>query len=131
MREFESGATRDNADDKPDYFGFESALARKRYGQYMLRHQVQADGVLRSSDNWKKGMPPEETVRSLVRHVEDIKLWYEGYGEEMVARCDLEEALCASWFNIQSMLTEVIKERVRRERQYELDAKKGGYILND
>src|SRR5690348_5131587 len=58
-RFFNAGATRDTAEGKPDYPGFLSPLVVKRFGEYMLKHQVQSDGTLRSSSNWKKGIPLE------------------------------------------------------------------------
>ena len=57
LRKFDSGATRDTTENKPDYEGYFSPLVFERYGQYMLKHQKQSDGTLRSSDNWQKGMP--------------------------------------------------------------------------
>ena len=108
-RIFASGATRNNDVGKPDYFGFTSALVTKRFGEYMLKHRKQEDGSLRDSDNWKKGFPEGETVRSLSRHVEDVKLHLEGFPSAAVET--LEEALCAVIFNAQSMLFEILKKK--------------------
>lgn len=57
MRHFPTGATRNLDDDKIDFEGFLSPLVIERYGQYMHRHRVQADGILRDSDNWQRGIP--------------------------------------------------------------------------
>ena len=107
MRHFDSGATRDSDDTKPDYVGFESALVTKRFGEYMLLHQRQADGSLRSSSNWRKGIPVEVYNSSLARHVETVKLHLEGF--EAATQEGLEDALCGVLFNAQGMLYEVLK----------------------
>lgn len=109
IRTFKSGATRDSDAGKHDYFGFTSALVTQRFGEYMHKNRVQSDGSLRASDNWKNGFDPSDTVRSLVRHVEDVKLHMEGLGD--VAREGLEDALCAVMFNAQSMLLDLLKKK--------------------
>lgn len=107
MRTFKSGATRDSDNNKIDYEGFLSPLALKRYGEYMLKHQEQADGQLRASDNWQKGIPREEYLKSLLRHAMDLWLVHRGFPEE--AREDIESALCAIIFNAQGYLHEHLK----------------------
>jgi len=105
MRAFKTGATRDTLANKPQYVGFLSWQAIKRFGQYMLNHQVQADGSFRDADNWKKGIPLDAYRDSLTRHVVDFN--------DAVDRDDLvkaEELACAIWFNIQGWL----HERLRR-----------------
>jgi hypothetical protein len=125
MRVFESGATR-NVEVDPDYHGFLSPLALHAYGEYMHRHRLQADGTLRDSDNWQKGIPNDAFVRSLVRHVHDLQLVFDGYGE--LARQDdrddnvLLAHLSAALFNIQGMLHNVmlaILEDSRKQREIE------------
>jgi len=107
MRHFETGATRDDDKTKPDYIGYMSPLVKLRFGQYMLAHQTQADGTKRASDNWKRGIPPIEYLRSADRHLLDVWLHEEGYPE--LAREGREEALCALLFNVQGYLHEVLK----------------------
>jgi hypothetical protein len=68
MRAFDTGATRSSAEGKPDYSGYLSPLAIEGFGRYMLKHQKQADGQYRSSNNWKKGMPMKAFVQSMWRH---------------------------------------------------------------
>jgi len=120
MRVFESGATR-NVEVDPDYHGFLSPLALHAYGEYMHRHRLQADGTLRDSDNWQKGIPNDAFVRSLVRHVHDIQLVFDGYGE--FARQDdrddnvLLAHLSAALFNVQGMLHNVMLALLEDERQ--------------
>jgi len=64
MRQFDSGATRSNDDNKPDYEGFLSPLVIRRFGEYMVKHQIQEDGKKRASDNWQKGIPKDQYIKS-------------------------------------------------------------------
>lgn len=108
MREFETGAKRSENTGKPDYSGFISPLALKRFGQYMLKHQLCEDGTLRSSSNWKKGMPLESYKESGIRHMIDFWDAYEAGNME-----EAEELACAMFFNIQGFL----HERQKAKRQ--------------
>jgi len=110
MRKFETGATRDGDADKLDYEGFLSPLALRRYAEYMHRHRVQADGKLRASDNWQKGIPFNAYIKSLWRHF--IDLWTLHRGLPAVDQKDghaisKEEALCAIIFNAFGYLHEL------------------------
>ena len=105
MREFETGATRDSDEGKPDYEGFLSPLVLARYGEYMLKHQVQPDGALRASDNWQHGMPLDCYIKSAWRHFLDW--WLEHRG--LPSREGLEDALCALMFNVMGYLHETLR----------------------
>ena len=105
MRTFETGATRNSDEDKYDYEGFLSPAVLKRFAQYMHEHRKQADGNLRSGDNWQKGMPVESYMQSMWRHFMDV--WCNHRGVKTDA--DMEEALCALLFNVQGMLFEVLR----------------------
>jgi len=107
IREFKSGATRDIDLGKPDYEGFLSPLVIKRYGDYMNKHRLQPNGKLRDSDNWQRGMPKEEYIKSAWRHFMDW--WLEHRGFE--SRDGIEDALCAIIFNGMGYLHEILKER--------------------
>ena len=106
MREFSTGATRDDEGTKPDYRGFLSPLALRRFGQYMNEHRVQADGTLRASDNWKKGIPQKEYLSSLLRHTVDLWWWLECQGDLGDRKKLIEDLLCAIFFNAQGLLHE-------------------------
>ena len=108
MREFESGATRDDDVTKPDYEGFLSPIVLQRYAQYMNKHRKQADGKLRDSDNWQKGMDFDVYIKSGHRHFMDWWLIHRGYD----GRDDIEEALCALMFNVQGYLHELLKKKL-------------------
>lgn len=108
IRTFETGATRDAADDKPDYEGFLSPLVIRMYGEYMNKHRLQPDGQLRDSDNWQKGIPKKEYVKSLLRHVIDLWLFNRGYK----GRDTIEDALCGILFNVMGYMHELEKEKL-------------------
>lgn len=111
MRNFESGATRDDNKGKPDFEGFLSPLVIKRYGEYMDKHRKQADGKLRDSDNWKKGIPKETYIKSAWRHFLDW--WLEHRGHK--SREGIEEALMALLFNVMGYAYELLKEKEKNE----------------
>lgn len=106
MRKFITGATRDDADNKIDYEGFISPIVLERYGEYMLKHQVQADGQKRNSDNWQLGISKDVYLKSLLRHVMDVWKIHRGYK----GRDSIEEALCAVMFNTMGYLYELQKK---------------------
>ncbi len=107
MREFETGATRNLDADKLDYEGFLSPLVLERYAQYMHSHRQQADGVLRDSDNWQKGIPLQAYMKSGYRHFFD---WWKIHRGLPVAET-VEEALCGLLFNVMGYLHEVLKRK--------------------
>lgn len=113
MREFETGATRDKDDNKYDYEGFLSPIALERFAEYMHKHRRQADGAMRDSDNWQKGIPIEAYRKSLVRHV--LQCWGAWRDHDMRddkgELIDEEEALCAIMFNVQGLLHELAAAR--------------------
>ena len=114
IRKFETGATRNLSDHKIDYDGFLSASALRRFGEYMHTKRVQADGVIRDSDNWKKGIPTNEYRKSLLRHVMDLKRIDEGetvYDDDTKEKLDRETLLCAILFNTQGYLFELLKAK--------------------
>jgi len=105
MREYETGATRDTAEGKFDYEGFLAPRVLRRFAEYMHQHRVQADGQLRDSDNWQKGMPLEDYLKSGFRHFMD---WWTAH---RAGRID-EEALCALLFNTMGYLFEATRPAV-------------------
>jgi len=109
-RKFPSGATRDMADNKPDYEGFLSPLVIKAYGEYMNKHRKQSDGKLRDSDNWQKGIPKDVYMKSMWRHFMDLWLEHRGYK----SRDGLKEALNGLLFNVMGYYFELEKEKFRK-----------------
>lgn len=100
IRVFDSGATRDSDQGKLDYEGFLSPLVLERFAQFMNKHRVQADGNLRASDNWQKGIPTDAYMKSMFRHFMDV--WKEHRGLQTPE--GVEEALCALMFNAMGYL---------------------------
>ena len=101
MRTFSSGATRDNDDNKLDFEGFLSPFALEAYAQYMHGHRIQADGNLRESDNWQKGIPVDQYMKSLWRHF--FAVW-KGHRQGEIDRQDV----CAMLFNGMGILHEIV-----------------------
>lgn len=101
-RVFDTGATRSPLADKPQYEGYLNPLVIKRFGEYMLKHQTQADGRRRDADNWQKGIPPASLMDSKMRHDMDVWLHHRGY--PAAATEPMEEALCAVLFNTMALL---------------------------
>jgi hypothetical protein len=108
IRSFDTGATRDTDEGKYDYDGFLSPAVIHRFGEYMHKHRLQADGALRDSDNWQKGIPKAQYVKSAWRHFMD---WWAISRKAPVREHDVEEALCALMFNTMGYLHEVLKEK--------------------
>jgi hypothetical protein len=114
IRTFESGATRDSEAGKFDYEGFLSPAVLKRFAAYMDQHRVQADGSLRASDNWQKGMGRDVYMKSGWRHFMDWWILHRG-GTVCDLRdghaVDAAEALCGLLFNVQGYLHTLLSEQ--------------------
>ena len=120
VRQFETGATRNNDKGRDDPEGYLSPLALDRFFQYMTKHRIQSDGSIRASDNWQRGIPLETYMKSLWRHF--FHLWQRHRGYEVRdphAGADICEDLCAILFNAQGYLHEVIKEREKDKNDNE------------
>lgn len=102
MRIFTTGADRDDDENKPDYEGFLSPIVIESFGEYMLKHQSRKDGSKRASDNWQKGIPQNEYMKSMWRHFKDVWKGHRGFEtkEDMVTN------LNALLFNVQGYLHE-------------------------
>ena len=109
IRQFDSGATRDTDTGKLDYEGFLSPMVLKRYAEYLNKHRIQSDGKLRNSDNWQKGIPIKEYMKSKWRHFMDTWRWYR-IGPKLTG-LHVEESLCGEMFNTMGMLFEVLKNK--------------------
>lgn len=107
MRHFKTGATRDDDNTKIDLEGFLHPLVIQRFGEYMNKHRVQADGNLRDSDNWQKGIPQDAYMKSAWRHFMDWWMEHRGFK----SREGVEDALCAIIFNAQGYLLEVLRNK--------------------
>ena len=112
VRKFESGATRDQDNNKLDYEGFLSPLVLKRYAEYMNNHRYLSDGSLRDSDNWQKLFGKHHLdvcMKSKMRH--DMNLWLNHRGFNGESMEDIEDACCAIIFNTMAYLFKVLKDK--------------------
>lgn len=116
MRKFKSGSTRDSDESKYDYEGFLSPLVIERFGEYMHKNRKQADGKLRDSDNWQKGIPQEAYMKSGWRHFFAWWKAHRGYKTEE----DIEDSICALIFNAQGYLHERLTERLKNDKNNKL-----------
>ena len=112
MRQFSTGATRDDDTHKDDLEGFLNPLVLQAYARYMTKHRVQADGRLRPSDNWQKGMGKDVYMKSGFRHFHDWWLEHRGYD----SREGMESALCGLLFNVQGYLFEYLEDEKKDEK---------------
>ncbi len=108
MRKFDSGATRDTDENKLDFEGFLSPLVLHRYAEYLNKHRTQADGKLRDSDNWQKGIPLAVYMKSGWRHFFD---WWWGHRGAPSLKDRIEESICGLLFNAMGYLHECLKSK--------------------
>lgn len=111
-RIFDSGASRNSDEGKFDYDGFLSPNVLKSYAEYMHKMRFLEDGSLRDSDNWQKGIPKSQYMKSMWRHFMDV--WTtrrDGYNTKKET-CAYEvkiEQLNALLFNVMGLLHEELK----------------------
>jgi hypothetical protein len=110
IRKFETGATRDTDTEKLKIEGFIDPLVDQRFSEYMHKHRKQSDGTLRAPDNWQKGIPLEVYGDSLVRHMLDFRLHFDGYPNKAVEH-NIEDVMCAIIFNARGYLFELLKKK--------------------
>lgn len=97
VREFSTGAIRDNDDTKEDYIETISWKAFKRYAQYMTGKKKKY-----GAGNFKKGIPIESYEQSLLRHVQK---YIENKYEDGEVERD-EDHLSAIVFNVFGIMHE-------------------------
>lgn len=113
IRKFTTGATRNIDTGKLDYEGFTSPEVDYRFAVYMHGHRKQKDGTLRTADNWQRGIPEDVYMKSLVRHVKDLRRLFRGgkpIDPDTGKVCDKQDLLCATIFNANGLLFEDLKE---------------------
>ena len=112
IRTFNTGATRNVDENKYDYEGFLSPVALKAFAEYMHKNRLQADGKLRDSDNWQKGIPLDSYMKSMYRHF--FSVWENHRGIESDE--DIVTSLSALMFNVQGYLHEYLKNNTLSEK---------------
>lgn len=122
MRVFDTGATRNVDNTKIDPEGFLSPSVIQAFSDYMNSHRMQADGTLRASDNWAKGIPQDAYMKSMWRHFLDVWSIHRGIArfDETGKEIDKVEALCATLFNVQGMLHEELKRKDAMNKLYKI-----------
>jgi len=65
---------------------------------------------MRACDNWQKGIPQTEYMKSLLRHVMDLWLLHRGLPPACDTVTDKEELLGAILFNVQGYLFEELRK---------------------
>lgn len=113
MRDFETGATRNDGDHKFDYEGFICPQSDHEFAKYMHSHRKQADGQMRDADNWQKGIPKEVYIKSLTRHMKDLNRLWDGwtvFDPDDNHEVDMLELLQAIRFNQQGLTHEILKD---------------------
>lgn len=113
LRNFDTGATRDTDEGKLDYEGFLSHEVLESYAEYMHVNRVQADGKVRDADNWQKGIPEKQYMKSMYRHFMAVWKAYRTHDRQA-----LTENLNALLFNVMGMQF----ENLRRDEPTEFNA---------
>lgn len=126
MRHFETGATRNDDADRIDLEGFLSPLVIKRFGEYMHQNRMQSDGKMRASDNWQKGIPHDQYIKSALRHFLEWWTWHRNWLPSKRSLL-VEEALCGLMFNVMGYLHEQLKKNVMSALQSQI--KPGGITI--
>ena len=112
LRNFDTGAIRDNDDSKINYQGALSPLVLEAYGAYIQKHSLLPDGTRRNNKNWQNLFGTHEEhrqvcIESAWRHFIDLLMEHDGYD----SRDGLDEAIGGLLFNIQAYWFSVLKER--------------------
>lgn len=102
IRQFSTGATRSSNIGKLNYIKGLCPYTLEAYLQYLDKHRRQSDGNLRDWDNWKQGIPTEEYLASLFRHL--VCVWQAHDTKDII---DAEDA-CALVFNALGLLRNVV-----------------------
>lgn len=109
MRTFKTGATRNDDTGKLDFEGFLSPIALEKFAEYMHKNRIQADGNVRDSDNWQKGIDIDSYMKSMWRHFFDVWKAHRGLPTEH----DITTNLSSLFFNVQGYLHEYEKNRIK------------------
>lgn len=116
LRQFESGATRSADAGRYDPDGFLSPLVIERYCEYMNKHRIQADGSVRGSDNWQKGLPLAVYAKGGWRHFLHFWTRHRGWNvSDSAAAASIEEDICALLFNLNGYLHELLAQQQKQQ----------------
>jgi hypothetical protein len=110
-RTFDTGATRDTDENKLDFEGFFSPIVMEEFAKYMHGKRKMADGSMRDSDNWQKGIPLDAYMKSMFRHFFAVWKHHRGVEGLFDNEEDRKEELLALLFNVQGYLHETLKAK--------------------
>ena len=121
IRQFDTGAYRDDDSNKLDFEACFSPLVLTRYAQYIASKRkvpTWKDSGVRPDDNWQMGIPKESYMKSKARHFMSTWLLHRGFPafNEKGKLVDLEESLCAELFNTMGYLFEVLQKKKSEEK---------------
>jgi hypothetical protein len=105
IRVFETGAKRDTDNGKLDYDGALSPEVMRAFAVFMDFNRHMADGSLRSTDDWKQGVPLDVYMKSGMRH---FMSWWLAH-HDCPTSDDRIWSLLALIFNAQGYLHEWMK----------------------
>ena len=105
MRVFASGANRNVDTSKHDFDGFLSPLVLEAFGTYMHFNRHLENGTMRDSDNWQKGIPTSQYMKSGFRHFFD---WWR-FARGLTIQENIVWAICGLLFNAMGYLHEKLK----------------------
>lgn len=108
LQKFETGAIRDLDNTKYDYEAFLSPLVIEGYAAYMHKNRNLKDGSVRDGDNWQKGIPLKNYVKSGWRHF--FAFWKAHRSGKPFTDQQIEETY-AILFNVMGYLHEIEKKR--------------------
>jgi hypothetical protein len=108
MREFETGAIRDDGDHKVDFVETVSFTAHERFARYMTSKKVKY-----GTGNFKKGIPIESYEQSLLRHIDK---YFRNKYEEGEDEPD-EDHLAAIRFNVDGIMHEEEVDKLRENKK--------------
>jgi hypothetical protein len=100
QRVFETGAMRNSGKNKLHFASCFDPRILNDYAQFIRTSNKDK----RDDANWKLGIPVDEALQSLLRHVVDLWMLVEGFQPERPEDYTLptvEEACAAIWFNTQ------------------------------
>ena len=105
-RKFSTGAVRDVVDEKLRFNMYNSPLVEYRFAKYML-----ANAKKYGEGNWKKGIPKEVYLESLLRHV--MALW-------LKEECGIDDGTSSDHasgvrFNIDGFMQEEEVEKLKNQ----------------
>ena len=110
MRNFTTGASRNNDTGKLDPEGALSPIVIQAYCEFIAKNRLQDDGSIRPDDNWQKLFGDDHLgvcMKSLWRHLLDLWLFHRG----LKGRETIDDALGGILFNSQAYWYKILKDR--------------------